>query len=429
MTWSFREASYGFTPGAPEIETARLEASTRLCPQGLSLGSTGKQQEMTNRSNSAPPDVTRTTLAVLFIGMLIAASFYIIRPFLTSFVWATMIAVATWPVLLATQARLWGKRGLAVAVMTIVLLLFLVVPFWLAVATIIDKADYIASWIKSLATFSLPPPPDWLERIPLIGPDLLERWEQLASVRWGKMTATLAPYAGQAVGWFATQAGSFGMMILHFLLTVIFTAILYVKGEMAAAGVRRFAHRLAGPHGEEAALLTGKAIRGVALGVGLTAIVQSALGGIGLAIAGVPAATLLTAVMFMLCVAQIGTIPVLIPAVIWLFWNNATLWGTVLLIWSIFVISIDNFLRPVLIRKGANLPLLLIFAGVIGGLIAFGVIGLFIGPVVLAVSHTLLKTWVNGEPHEVGAAVIGDERVQEPKKEIPTGPEDRPAQS
>jgi len=429
MTWSFRQASFGFTPGASGIESAGLGANTWLYPQGIKLRSTGNQREMTDRSNSTPPDVTRTTLAVLFIGMLIAASFYIIRPFLTSFVWATMIAVATWPVLLAIQARLWGKRGLAVAVMTIVLLLFLVVPFWLAVATIIDKADYIASWIKSLATFSVPPPPDWLERIPLIGPDLLERWEQLASVRWGKMTATLAPYAGQAVGWFATQAGSFGMMILHFLLTVIFTAILYVKGEMAAAGVRRFAHRLAGPHGEEAALLTGKAIRGVALGVGLTAIVQSAHGGIGLAIAGVPAATLLTAVMFMLCVAQIGTIPVLIPAVIWLFWNNATLWGTVLLIWSVFVISIDNFLRPVLIRKGANLPLLLIFAGVIGGLIAFGVIGLFIGPVVLAVSHTLLKTWVNGEPQEVGAAVINDERVQEPKKEVPTGPEDRPAQS
>jgi len=130
----------------------------------------------------------------------------------------------------------------------------------------------------------------------------------------------------------------------------------------------------------------------------------------------------------MLCVAQIGPMPVLIPAVIWLFWNNATLWGTVLLIWSVFVISIDNFLRPVLIRKGANLPLLLIFAGVIGGLIAFGVIGLFIGPVVLAVSHTLLKTWVNGEPQESPPATGGEGNLQEPKKDGQRGSADQAAQ-
>jgi predicted PurR-regulated permease PerM len=162
---------------------------------------------------------------------------------------------------------------------------------------------------------------------------------------------------------------------------------------------------LAGPKGEEAAILSGKAIRGVALGVGLTAIIQSALGGIGLSISGIPAAALLTAVMFMLCVAQVGPMPVLIPAVIWLYYKDATLWGTVLLIWSILIGVIDNFLRPVLIKKGADLPLLLIFAGVIGGLIAFGIIGIFIGPVVLAVSHTLLKAWVAGEPQEAVAAV------------------------
>lgn len=380
-----------------------------------------------NQNIPTSQDVTRTTLAVLFIGMLIAASFYIVRPFLTSFVWATMIAVATWPVLLTIQGRLWGKRGLAVAVMTVILLLVLVVPFWLAVATIIDKADDIATWVKPLATFSVPPAPDWLESLPLFGPKLAELWQQVASVRWQEQTARLTPYAGQAVSWFAGQAGSFGMMILHFLLTVIITAILYVKGETAAAGVRRFAHRLAGPKGEEAAVLSGKAIRGVALGVGLTAIIQSALGGIGLSVTGVPAAALLTAVMFMLCVAQVGPMLVLIPAVIWLYWKDATLWGTVLLIWSIFIGVIDNFLRPLLIKKGADLPLLLIFAGVIGGLIAFGIIGLFIGPVVLAVSHTLLKAWVAGEPQEAPAEVDEKESVADPRKacQMGEGPGDR----
>jgi predicted PurR-regulated permease PerM len=358
-------------------------------------------------------DVTRTTLAVLFIGILIAASFWVVRPFLTAFIWATMIVVATWPLLLRLQASLWGKRGLAVGVMTVVLLLVLVVPLTLAIVTIIDKADEIIAWAKSLATFTLPPAPAWLGGIPVLGPRLAEKWQQLATVHSAELSARLAPYAGDAVRWFVAQAGSVGMMIVNFLLTVIFAAILYSNGETAGAGIRKFAYRLAGQQGEEAAVLSGKAIRGVALGVGVTAIIQSALGGMGLAVTGVPAAALLTAVMFMLCVAQVGPGPVLILAVIWLYWKAGALWGTVLLIWSILVGALDNFLRPVLIRKGADLPLLLIFTGVIGGLIAFGIIGLFIGPVVLAVGHTLLKAWVSGgEQGEAPVAAAGESAEQ-----------------
>jgi predicted PurR-regulated permease PerM len=366
-----------------------------------------------NTNNHPSRDVTRTTLAVLFIGLLIAASLWIVRPFLTSFVWATMIVVATWPVLLILQAWLWDKRGLAVMVMTMGLLLTLVVPFWLALDTILERTDDIITWIKSLATFSVPPPPQWLIDVPMVGTKLGERWRQLADLHVEEVTGRLAPYAGQAVSWFAGQAGSVGLTIFHFLLTVIIGAILYANGETAAAGVRRFAHRLAGEQGEQAAVLSGKAIRGVALGVGVTAFIQSLLGGLGLAITGVPAAGLLTAVIFMFCIAQVGPIPVLIPAVIWLYWKVGTLWGTLLLIWSLIVGAIDNFVRPVLIRKGADLPLLLIFAGVIGGLMAFGIIGIFIGPVVLAVSHTLLKAWVSsGEQEPELAAADQSEKIE-----------------
>lgn len=188
------------------------------------------------------------------------------------------------------------------------------------------------------------------------------------------------------------------MMIVQFLLTVVIAAILYSGGETMADAVRRFVRRLAGQRGDDVTVLAGKAIRGVALGVGLTALAQSVLGGIGLAVAGVPAATVLTAVMLLLCIAQLGPGLVLIPAVIWLFWSGETLWGSLLLIWTVIVGTMDNFLRPILIRKGADLPLLLIFAGVIGGLLAFGIIGLFIGPVVLAVTYTLLGAWVADTP-------------------------------
>jgi predicted PurR-regulated permease PerM len=132
----------------------------------------------------------------------------------------------------------------------------------------------------------------------------------------------------------------------------------------------------------------------VALGVVVTAIVQSTAAGIGLAVSGVPYVTVLTAVIFMLCIAQLGPILVLAPAVGWLYWSGDPVWGTVLLVWTVIVGGLDNVLRPILIRRGADLPLLLIFAGVIGGLVSFGIIGLFVGPVILAVTYRLLESWV-----------------------------------
>lgn len=350
---------------------------------------------MANKNVSASRDITRVTLAVLFIGALITASFWVFKPFLTAFIWATIIVVATWPVLLKLQAWLWHRRGLAVAAMTVILLLVLVIPLTLSIFAIIGSADEMIGWIKSLSTYTIPQMPVWVGKVPLVGENIAQRWQQYAALPPDELSARMTPYAREALKWFMAKAGSIGMMILQFLLTVIISAILYAKGETAAAGIRSFARRLAGQKGEETAVLAAKAVRGVALGVVLTAIIQSGLAGIGLAITGVPAVALLTAVMFMLCIAQVGPALVLILSIIWLFYNGQNLWGGILIAWSIPVLTLDNIIRPILIKKGADLPLLLIFTGVIGGLIAFGVIGLFIGPVVLAVSHVLLKAWIS----------------------------------
>ena len=218
------------------------------------------------------------------------------------------------------------------------------------------------------------------------------------------MATQAAPYIRQALSWFAGQAGSFGLMVLHFVLTLVIAAILYANGEVAAIGVRRFGRRLANDRGENAVVLSGQAIRAVALGVIVTAVVQSACAGLGLAISGIPYAAVLTTIVFVLCIAQIGPILVMVPAVVWLYWSGDSLWGTVLLVWTIIVGVLDNVLRPILIRRGADLPLLLIFAGVIGGLIGFGVIGLFVGPTVLAVTYRLLETWVSDIDHVEGTA-------------------------
>ncbi len=339
-------------------------------------------------------DLTRTTLAIICILLLIGASLWVLRPFLAATIWAIMLVVATWPLLRALQARFGNRRGPAVAVMTLGMLLLLVVPLWLAIDTIAEHTDKVKEVAKTVVATGLPQPPEWVAGVPLVGEKLATSWAQLADSGPEGLVAKFTPHVSVAAKWLFGHAGSLGAVLVQILLVLPLAAIMYSNGESAAHTVRRFGQRLAGERGENSIILAGQAIRGVALGVGVTAIVQTALGGIGLAVAGVPFASLLSALMLMLCIAQIGPSLVLFPAVAWMYWTGDHGWATFLLIWSIFVATLDNFLRPVLIKKGADLPLLLIFAGVIGGLLGFGLIGIFVGPVVLAVTYTLLEAWI-----------------------------------
>jgi predicted PurR-regulated permease PerM len=338
-------------------------------------------------------DLTRTVLAILLMIVLVGGSLWILSPFLLSIIWAMMIVVATWPMMLKLQSRL-RRRGFAVAIMSGVMVLVFVVPLLLAIETLIDNAGTIKGWAQTLATSPIPPPPEWLSRIPLVGSKLAEYWSSTAAAGKEQLVTRLAPYAATAAQWLAGALGSVGMLGVQFLLTVIISVIIYTKGEAARDALIGFGRRLAGERGERVVTLAGQAIRAVALGVVVTALAQTLLAGLGLFVAGIPFAGLLTCVILLLCIAQIGPVVVLVPAVIWLFWRDSTGWGVALLVWTILVGMMDNVLRPMLIRKGADLPLLLIFAGVIGGLLAFGIIGLFVGPVVLAVSYTLLNEWM-----------------------------------
>ncbi len=339
-------------------------------------------------------DLARNTLAILCILGLIGLSLWVLRPFLAASVWAAMLVVATWPLFRGLEERLGGRRGVAVALMSLAMLLLLVLPLWLAIDTMLDHADQLAAAGKSVAAHGLPPPPAWVGALPLVGERIATAWSQLAAGGTAGVFAKAMPYATDAGKWLLAQVGGLGGMLIQFLLVVTISAIFYSGGESGARMARRFGRRLAGERGENSIILAGQAIRGVALGVGVTAIVQTALGGIGLAVAGVPLASLLSALMLMLCIAQIGPMLVLLPAAGWLFWTEATGWASFLLVWSLVVGSLDNFLRPMLIKRGADLPLLLIFAGVIGGMLGFGLIGIFVGPVVLAVTYTLMLAWI-----------------------------------
>jgi predicted PurR-regulated permease PerM len=343
-------------------------------------------------------DLTRSTLAVLFVCALILSTAWIALPFLSALLWATMIVISTWPLLLRIQSALGGRRGLATASMTIALLLVLLIPLSLSFGALFGNIDNIVAKANSLKTYQLPPPPDWVERIPIRGPALAAEWQQIAAEGPGSLGTRVAPYTGKALRWLGAQIGGLGGMILQFLLIVIISGILYTHGETAANGVRKFTMRLAGANGEKAAILAASTIRGVAMGVIVTAVVQTVIAGVGLVLASIPGAGLITAAIFILCLAQLGPILVLIPAVIWKFHVGSSLGGFVLLAFSVVACTIDNVLRPVLIKKGADLPLILIFAGVIGGMISFGIMGIFVGPVILAVTFVLVKEWVSAVP-------------------------------
>ncbi|WP_421298509.1 AI-2E family transporter YdiK [Aeromonas veronii] len=354
--------------------------------------------------NMKKVDLAKITLGVLFLSILIISCFLVLQPFLPALVWATMITIATWPLMLMVQRLLWGKRSLAALFMTLVLLLMFVIPLFMTLANVAEKAPML---IELGTNISQSPPPEllWLQQIPLVGDKLYGFWQQILASGGQVLFAKLAPYFGQTARWLAAQAGNLGLLFVHFLLTVGICGLLYHSGEVVAAGIRRFAHRLAGQRGDNATVLASQAIRAVAMGVVVTALVQSSVAGVGLLIAGIPYAMVLVVVMFLLIVAQIGPFPVLLACIGYLYWSGDTTWGTFLLVWSLIAGTMDNFLRPFLIKRGADLPLILILVGVIGGLLTMGIIGLFIGPVVLAVGYTLLDAWIKEDDQPAAAAV------------------------
>lgn len=342
-------------------------------------------------------DITRTVFLVLFIAVLLAGSFWTLLPFLGGLIWAATVVIATWPLLLTVRART-GKAWAGVLIMTTITLLAVILPFGFAVSTLLDLAHRGPEVLNDIFTKGLGPPPEWLGRIPAVGGQLVAKWQELAAGGRDGLVAAAQPYAGAAAQWAIAVTGGIGVVAVNILLTIILVAILYAQGEIAAQGALAFGYRLGGERGKQVMTLAAQAVRSVALGVVVTALVQSALAGLALWICGIPRPGVLAALVFMLGIAQLGPLPILVPAIGWLFWTDQNGWAALLLILAVPIGALDNVLRPILIRRGVQLPMLLIIAGVIGGLIGFGVMGLFVGPVILAASYTLIKSWVAEGP-------------------------------
>ena len=342
-------------------------------------------------------DLPKLLFGVVFIVIMIIASFWVIQPFILGFAWAGMVVIATWPLFIKLQTLLWGRRYLAVIVMALLLILLFVIPGALLVSSLLDGSTPLVHWAKSPSQLQLPAM-EWLNTIPMVGNRLYSGWHALIAEGGNAFLTKIQPYIGATAAWLAAQAAHIGRFLLHLTLMLLFSILLYCHGERVGLHIRHFAIRLGDKRGDSVVILAAQAIRAVALGVVVTALVQAILGGIGLAISGIHYTILLTVLMFICCVAQLGPLLVLVPATLWLYWSGDTTWGTVLLIWSGILTSLDGVLRPMLIRMGANLPMILIFIGVIGGLLSFGMIGLFIGPVVLAVSYRLISAWIDEVP-------------------------------
>jgi predicted PurR-regulated permease PerM len=348
-------------------------------------------------------DLTSITLKFLFIAGLIVSSFWIIKPFLPAIIWAMTLVIATWPLMLKVQSAVGNRRSLAVVVMIAALLLVLIVPLWLAISTIVTNLDEIGDLGMKVLTMRVPMPPDWLDSVPVVGAPLAEAWNKLSNIMVSDLAPKITPYVGALTQWFASAAGSLGGMFVHFLLTAVIATVMYMGGEKAAGTAVQFGRRLGGDRGEMAVRLAGQAIRSVALGVVVTAVAQTVISGIGLAVVGTPFAAILTALIFVLCLIQLGPGLVLVPAVIWMYYSGDAFGATVLLVFTIVATTIDQLIRPILIRRGADLPLILILGGVIGGLVSFGILGMFIGPTVLAIAYALLTAWLvdSREPKQV----------------------------
>lgn len=353
-------------------------------------------------------DVMRLIALVFSVAVIAAVSGWIMAPFLPAIMWAATIALATWPLLTWLQARLGGKRWAASMVLTTTLVLVFFVPLLLVLEGLVDYADDAAALAQKLSISGLPAAPAWLGRIPVAGSRVADYWSSLAQLDPDGLRDRLEPALRTVATWLLGSAGSLVRLVLQVILTIVVTSLYYANGERAAAGVRAFARRLGGDTAESLTVLAGNSARAVALGVVATAALQALLTGVALAVAGVPAAALLAVVALVLCLAQVGPLIILVAAVAWLYWSGQHTAATALAVASIGLVSMDNILKPILITRGADLPLLLVFVGVVGGMFAFGLIGIFVGPVVLAAGWTLMRSWVAGAPPPV-PAIAGDQ--------------------
>lgn len=334
----------------------------------------------------------RLLIQILLLALL-GAGLWVMAPFISALLWGAILAFASWPLMRFLTRVLGGRETLAAGLLTSAWILIVALPLvWLG----FNLADHIRDatlFVRDVQVDGLPDAPVWLIDIPLVGERMASWWSSLDQ-QGAALLASVKPYLGQVGNWLLARSAQIGSGVLELTLSLVFVFFFYRDGPRLSAFVLRLLHRLTGERAEYYLNLVAGTVQRVVNGVIGTAAAQALLALIGFLIAGVPGAIVLGLVTFMLSLIPMGPPLAWLPVTGWLVWKGEYGVGIFMGIWGTFVISgVDNVLKPYLISRGGDLPLVIVLLGVFGGLIAFGFIGLFIGPTLLAIGYSLLLDW------------------------------------
>ena len=340
--------------------------------------------------------VNRALEATIHIGLtvlLAAACLLILRPFIPLLAWGIIIAVAAYPAFKRLQKLMGGRGVLAAVFFTSILLAVLILPVFLLAGSLVEGVQAVTAHVKSGAAI-VPPPPPGIAGWPLIGTPLTKVW-LLASRDLTELLKEFAPQIKAALPGVLSATAGLGVTLLQLLLSIVVSGVLLANAQAAYAMTRSLFDRLFGEKGLELHELVGSTIRSVTFGIIGVAIIQSAFAAVGFLVVGLPAVGLWAVIFLIAAVLQFGAV-VLVPAVIYVFATAGTTKAVIFLIWCIIVALMDNVLKPVLLGRGAAVPIAVVFLGAIGGFVAMGIIGLFVGAIVLSVGYKLFLAWIEG---------------------------------
>jgi predicted PurR-regulated permease PerM len=341
--------------------------------------------------------ISAAVLALLMIGCLV-----VVWPFVPAMLWAVVLAFTTWPVYRRVLFAMKGKRTLAALGMTLIVAAVLLLPLIIAGTTMADDVKRATQAARAWFERGPAVPPAWFAKIPIFGAALQTYWQEaFGEAGFEAMRQWIEP-----VSEWALRGGiGIGRGLLQLTLSILVAFFVYRDGEGFAENVKAGTMRIAGERGERLLTLAGNTVRGVVYGILGTAIAQAVVAGIGFAIAGVPGAAVLALLTFVLGILPFGPPLIWIPVALWLFYKGSVGWAVFMLIWGCIVSSLDNFVKPWLISMGSNMPFILTFFGVIGGALAFGFIGVFLGPTLLALGYAVLKEWMTPAPSDADLSV------------------------
>lgn len=335
------------------------------------------------------------------LAILLLWCFRILQPFILPVLWGVIIAVAIYPLHRRLADAIGGRSGLAAMLVSGSLFLVLLIPTALLTRALVHNVATLAQPVRDDA-IRIPLPPEGVQDWPLIGDFTFKLWT-LAATNIGEALQVVQPQIRAFGAWLVDVAAGAGLGLLMLIFAFVIAGLLLAHAHRGSRVVRGVAQRLAGARGEEFARLAETTIRSVVRGVLGVAVIQALLAGIGMMAVGVPGAGIWALLCLIAATVQIGVGPIVIPAVIWVFATGDTLTGVLFLVWSVFVMVLDNVLKPLLLGRGVDVPMAVIFVGAIGGMLLSGIVGLFIGALVLALGYKLFQTWLAGEPPPAAA--------------------------